>query len=125
MAKPTKTTTKTVVAAKRAATAEVENGVTQTMTPPKPKRAVRPRAAKPAAATKPTAVTKAAPVKTGVPRKKAPRAKTSNGFTQDDVALRAYFIAEKRQAEGREGNPHTDWLEAERQLRVEHGMVKA
>jgi hypothetical protein len=37
----------------------------------------------------------------------------------DDIALRAYFIAEKRRAEGRHAEPHEDWIEAERQLRAE------
>jgi hypothetical protein len=37
-------------------------------------------------------------------------------FTTDDIALRAYFIAEKRHKAGLPGNSHQDWLEAERQL---------
>jgi hypothetical protein len=44
------------------------------------------------------------------------------GFTNDDVALRAYFIAQRRHAEGRHGNPESDWLEAEAELRVEHDV---
>jgi hypothetical protein len=44
------------------------------------------------------------------------------GFTNDDVALRAYFIAQRRHAEGRHGNPESDWLEAEAELRAEHGV---
>jgi Protein of unknown function (DUF2934) len=40
-------------------------------------------------------------------------------FTADDIALRAYFIAEKRQKQGLPGSPHMDWLEAERQLLAE------
>jgi len=39
----------------------------------------------------------------------------------DDIALRAYFIAEGRQATGGHGDEHGDWVEAERQLRAEAG----
>jgi Protein of unknown function (DUF2934) len=58
----------------------------------------------------------------------APKAKPSGktaarpkkiGFTQDDVALRAYFIAENRRAAGLPGDEHSDWIEAERQLKAE------
>jgi hypothetical protein len=41
------------------------------------------------------------------------------GFTQDDIALRAYFLAEKRRTLGLPGDEHTDWIEAERQLKAE------
>jgi hypothetical protein len=37
----------------------------------------------------------------------------------DDIALRAYFIAERRQQMGWPGDSATDWADAERQLRVE------
>lgn len=37
--------------------------------------------------------------------------------TTEDIALRAYFIAEHRRHRGLPGNPESDWLEAERQLR--------
>src|SRR5438105_14951776 len=40
-------------------------------------------------------------------------------FSNDDIALRAYFIAEKRRNRGIPGDEHQDWLEAERQLRAE------
>jgi hypothetical protein len=36
------------------------------------------------------------------------------------VALRAYFISERRRADGVEGDPLTDWLEAERQIAAEY-----
>ena len=39
----------------------------------------------------------------------------------DAIALRAYFIAEGRQATGGHGDEHGDWVEAERQLRAEAG----
>jgi hypothetical protein len=48
----------------------------------------------------------------------APKLKKTR-FTQDDIALRAYFIAEKRQKDGLQGDAHSDWIEAERQLRAE------
>lgn len=73
-------------------------------------------ATKPAAKKKPTA-TKAKPkaaAKTPKPVKPA-----SPAYTSDDVALRAYFIAEKRRAEGLPGDEHGDWIEAERQLSEE------
>ncbi len=37
--------------------------------------------------------------------------------TTEDIALRAYFIGEHRRHRGLPGNPESDWLEAERQLR--------
>jgi hypothetical protein len=40
-------------------------------------------------------------------------------YTHEDIALRAYFIAQKRHAQGLQGDPHQDWIEAERQLSVE------
>jgi Protein of unknown function (DUF2934) len=40
-------------------------------------------------------------------------------YSQEDVALRAYFIAERRQAAGLPGDSHQDWIEAERQLASE------
>lgn len=46
----------------------------------------------------------------------APKAKRTPAFTQEDLALRAYFIAEKRQKLGLPGDAHSDWIEAERQL---------
>jgi len=37
----------------------------------------------------------------------------------DDIALRAYYIAERRQRMGWPGDSTNDWVEAERQLRAE------
>jgi hypothetical protein len=37
----------------------------------------------------------------------------------DDIALRAYFIAERRQQMGWPGDSATDWADAEAQLRTE------
>ena len=35
----------------------------------------------------------------------------------DEIALRAYFIALNRHANGEPGDPLKDWIEAEKQLR--------
>ncbi len=40
----------------------------------------------------------------------------SASLNQQEIALRAYFIAEKRRALSLPGDEHQDWLEAERQL---------
>ncbi|MGB8166170.1 MAG: DUF2934 domain-containing protein [Chthoniobacteraceae bacterium] len=82
--------------------------------------------AKRAAKTKPAAEKAAAPEP--VPAKPkavarrtkpvAPRTRKVK-YSQEDVALRAYFIAERRQAAGLAGDAHQDWIEAERQLASE------
>jgi hypothetical protein len=78
------------------------------------------RATKPAVKSKPAA-TKAKP-------KAKPAAKTTKpkapAYTQEDVALRAYFIAEKRRTGGIPGDEHQDWVEAERQLAAESKRPK-
>lgn len=38
-------------------------------------------------------------------------------ITTDDIALRAYYISERRQHLGLPGDAQSDWLEAEKQLR--------
>ena len=40
-------------------------------------------------------------------------------FSAEDIALRAYYIAEHRQRHGIHGDEQGDWIEAERQLRAE------
>ena len=79
------------------------------------------RAAKPAAASAPVGAKKAAaPTKPAKPAAAPKRAaKKAPALTTDDVALRAYFIAEKRRRHGLPGDEHQDWVEAERQLRAE------
>lgn len=62
---------------------------------------------KPAPVKKPAAVAKKAPV--------APAAKVP---TSEEIALEAYFISEKRRVTGTPGEPHQDWLEAERRLKA-------
>jgi len=37
----------------------------------------------------------------------------------EEIALRAYFIAEHRHRHGVHGDAHSDWIEAERQLKAE------
>lgn len=72
----------------------------------------------------------AAEVATTVEKKPAKKAaKTavgadSAGISTADIALRAYFIAEKRRSQGVHGNEHQDWLEAERQLLAEKKKPK-
>ena len=64
----------------------------------------------------------AAPLKKPASKKIAtPKAPKASAFTQDAIALRAYFIAEKRQRLGLPGDTHSDWVEAERQLATENG----
>ena len=72
----------------------------------------------------------AAPAKPA-PRKKAaaksasgkkPRAKKAKRPSNEDIALRAYFIAERRQKLGWFGDETQDWVEAERQLLKEAGL---
>jgi hypothetical protein len=50
--------------------------------------------------------------------KKAP-AKKLPAITVEDISLRAYFIAEHRHKHGLHGDAHSDWVEAERQLKAE------
>lgn len=40
-------------------------------------------------------------------------------ISHDDICLRAYFIAERRQKMGWHGDPSTDWSDAVSQLRAE------
>ena len=69
-----------------------------------------------------------APAKSAAKKKPASKgSKTSKtatkvkavSFSTDDIALRAYFISESRSRNGIPGDSHSDWLEAERQLRSE------
>jgi len=41
--------------------------------------------------------------------------------SHDSIALRAYFISERRRELGWDGSEQTDWLEAEKQLLAEAG----
>ncbi len=74
---------------------------------------------KPKAPKKAAAKSAAKPKKPAVPKRTVPSAAA---ISSDDIALRAYFIAERRQQEGIHGDEHSDWIEAERQLRAEAGI---
>jgi hypothetical protein len=69
----------------------------------------------------------AAPIKTAVkkpvakkpaPKKKKVASKAAS-ITTEDISLRAYFISEHRHKHGLHGDSHSDWVEAERQLKSE------
>ncbi len=56
--------------------------------------------------------------------------KSADGFvptlvSNEDVSIRAYFIAENRRALGLSGDCESDWLEAERQLKAEAAGIAA
>ena len=40
-------------------------------------------------------------------------------LSREDIALRAYFIGERRRELGWDGNEQTDWIDAEKQLLAE------
>jgi hypothetical protein len=50
---------------------------------------------------------------------KLPKVATEIVLSIEEISLRAYFIAERRQAMGWEGSSEQDWIEAERQLKAE------
>jgi hypothetical protein len=50
---------------------------------------------------------------------KLPKVATEIFLSVEEISLRAYFIAERRQAMGWEGSSEQDWIEAERQLKAE------
>jgi len=91
-----------------------------------PKPAARKTKSTVAKAAKPPAARKKAPV-TGASVKSAATKKNAVAAipSSDDIALRAYYIAEHRQRHGIHGDPARDWLEAERQLLAERGLKKA
>jgi hypothetical protein len=74
--------------------------------------------AKPAAKKAP--VKKAAAPKSG----KAVEPEPEIVISIEDISLRAYFIAERRQAMGWPGDSTSDWVEAERQLKAEAKRAK-
>lgn len=80
--------------------------VAETLTKPLPKNEAKAKAPANATATR-TQVEAAA------------LTKPTASITPADIALRAYFIAEKRQKLGLPGNSTNDWVEAERQLTAE------
>ena len=74
---------------------------------------MRAAAAKPKAASRVPAGAKAA--------KTAKKKSAATAVRQEDIAFRAYLIAEKRQQLGLPGDSLSDWVEAERQLLGERG----
>jgi hypothetical protein len=55
------------------------------------------------------------------PRRAAAGKKAVAGISADDIALRAYYLAERRRSLNLPGDELGDWVEAERQLRKEAG----
>lgn len=77
------------------------------------------RAAAPALSGSPTennSPRPASPTAAG-PRKRAAAAPKPAKFSQSEIALKAYYIAEARRKMGLPGDEASDWLEAERQLK--------
>jgi hypothetical protein len=68
---------------------------------------------------------KPVPVKSAEAKVKESSGGKEPAFTQEDIALRAYFIAENRHAHGLPGDAHQDWLEAERQIIAERRAAAA
>ena len=75
-------------------------------------------------ATKPKTATRAdgGLAKSKLAQAKAGKDEAASGVRQDDIAVRAYLIAEKRQQLGLPGDSLGDWIEAERQLLCERGV---
>lgn len=80
-------------------------------------KAVKPKKADPAKAVKKSA--KSAVPKAAAAGSRPVKAKLPLAISHDDIALRAYFIAERRNFFGAPGDASSDWIEAERQLRAE------
>ncbi|TSA30175.1 MAG: DUF2934 domain-containing protein [Verrucomicrobiaceae bacterium] len=59
------------------------------------------------------------PKKAKAPAKAAESPKKAPVFSSEEIALRAYFIAERREKMGWPGDSTGDWVEAERQLLAE------
>jgi hypothetical protein len=135
MGKKTNSETKAVSAAKPAAPSSKAKRVPSEPTKPKKKSPLAKAATVAAAvavaagsaiAKTRAAVKKTAASKTAVPKKpsakKTTRAANKLAYTQEDVALRAYFISERRRAEGLHNNPEQNWLDAERELQAEFAV---
>jgi hypothetical protein len=87
----------------------------------KPAKEKKPKKAEPAA---PVVAVKAAPKAAKKPAAakpvKAPKpAPVEIELSTEEISLRAYYIAERRQAMGWPGDSAHDWIEAERQLKAE------
>jgi hypothetical protein len=81
------------------------------------------KAAKKASSAKPSAARTRAATATparAMTRKRVEKSEITaliGSVTADDISMRAYFIGERRRHLGLPGDPQSDWLEAERQLR--------
>jgi len=109
---------------------ESTSSAKQEARPSKPSgRAPSPRAAKAAKAPasrlngQPAAIpapgdkpAKARATRPAAAKKAAPRQTAHSMPNPQEIALRAYFISERRQANGETGCPTEDWLAAEREL---------
>lgn len=82
-----------------------------------PKLVAKPKAAKKTAPKPKTAKSPASPGIKAAPVTQPGSAAAS--ITSADIALRAYYIAEKRHKLGIPGDSTSDWVEAERQLKAE------
>jgi hypothetical protein len=102
--------------------------------PKKEKKTAKPQPKKAAKKAKPAAKKKAATARPAAARTRATaatparvltrrRGKTTEvvgligSATNEEIALKAYYIAERRHHLGLPGSTESDWLEAERQLR--------
>lgn len=87
-----------------------------------PKRA---KAAPPAAEEPPPlgkAIGKIPAIAKKITRKASPKKAPAPTISRDDIALRAYYIAERRHQLGVHGDAAGDWIEAERQIYIEAGL---
>ena len=103
--------------AKKTTNAKVPEPGNSTVSKPvtKPKKPAKAKAAKAAKAAKVVAPK----VVTSGLRAQPVTKSAAASITDVDIALRAYYIAEKRQKLGIPGDSTSDWVEAERQLRAE------
>jgi hypothetical protein len=95
-----------------------------TITAPKGRVATKPKAAsRVAEAAKIEKVAKPVKAKAAKPAAKPAVKPVAEpvAVSHDDIAFRAYLIAEKRTQLGLPGDSLSDWVEAERQLRGKHG----
>jgi hypothetical protein len=76
-------------------------------------------AAKAAVKAAPTVKRKPAASKTAEPKPLKTLSTLEITISSDDIALRAYYIAERRLSMGWGGDEHSDWVEAESQLLAE------
>jgi hypothetical protein len=112
----------TVSASRNKKSAQAEKPLSESATrKPKGKKLASETSAEPAMVTataarkKKPAAKKTSGTKPATPKRKSPEIHISN----EDIALRAYYIAERRGKMGWPGNSASDWLEAESQLLAE------